>query len=335
MLELDADGKPRFVKMNRIGCEIGGFSQDQIQGKTAKEMFEGKHGELLYELHLRAFTSQFPISDEYSLVINGLNRRMRTVLNPVFDANGSVIRVIGTPIDITAEYAVRSVKTRTQALNKEMEEFISLAAHDLRSPMRRVGMIAQFLREDLPDLNEANGKLLGMLENVAKKSFEMISDLISHAQAAEIAGDQKAVETFELKDLCEKVFQLLDPAHEHEWQISETLIEGERLATQIIIRNLIDNAIKHNATKLTLAVSATQIDANHFELRVSDNGKGISDGGKSLLTSGRISTDSGFGLAGVMRLVAARGGSITVDDFEKGTGATVRVRLPGSLHIES
>ncbi len=311
------------------------MSREQMLGKTAKEAFAGEYGAALHDFYVRSFASKKPITQEYPLFLGGSKRHMRTVFNPVVDENDTVVRVFSCPLDVTAEYALRGVEARTAAVNKEMEGFISLAAHDLRSPMRRINDIASFLRADLPELSEENSRLLDMLEKVASQSFAMISDLINHAQASEIAGEQEDFETFRLKTLCEQVLQTLDPGQTHHWKVEEAVIFGERLSTQIIIRNLIDNAIKHNADRtLQVSVAVARVDDSTFELVVSDNGRGFSQSDIGQLKGNPLTTGSGFGIAGVMRLVSSRGGVISVDERAEGAGATVRVVLPGNLETE-
>jgi len=328
---LDADGVPRCVAINQAACEIAGSTKDNLLGKTAKQVFEGDYGQKLYDLHLEAFMTQRPVFGDYDLLRDGQERRIRTVLNPVFDESGQVVYVIGAPQDITAEHAVRVADLRSAQLNKEMEKFISLAAHDLRSPMRKVNQIGKFLREDLPELNESNSKLLDMLESVASNSFEMISDLISHAQASNVADDQESISAFHLQDICKPVFEILDPGGVHHWRVTDSLIVAERAVTQTLIRNLVDNAIKHNDKSLTVDISASKLDAHHFEVVISDNGVGFPDAKRAYLEEGGISVDSGFGLAGVRRLITSRGGRLSVDEPGIEAGATVRATLSGTI----
>ena len=217
-----------------------------VLGKTAAEAFPGAWGEELYRFHLLALQSPEPVGHEFTLLLNGVERQIRTLLNPVLDSQGSVIQLVGTPSDVTSEHAIQRAEKNAAAINKEMEDFISLAAHDLRSPMRKVNALAEMLREDLPELSKDNSELLDMLEAVASRSFEMITDLINHAQAADVATESAALENFSLRSVCEQVMTTLDPESSHAWCVVDTQLHCERVAVQIVIRNLIDNAIKHH-----------------------------------------------------------------------------------------
>ena len=212
-----------------------------------------------------------------------------------------------------------------------MEEFLSLAAHDLRSPMRQVHQVASMLREDLPKISDDSMQLLDMLETIAGKSMQMISDVINRAHAVDVASTAPIHEQFSLMTVCWDVLHTIDPEQRHEWKIGNTFVVGEPVAVQIVLRNLLDNAIKHNDEKLKLSVDARQVDSEWIELLVSDNGKGFSiDHEKQTLNEPR-SGESGFGLSGVRRLIDSRGGCLSLDEPVPGQGATIRVRLPGKV----
>ena len=346
VLEADAEGQPRFVGFNLAACEHAGFDRSVVTGKTAKEAFPGANGEALYRFHLSAFECGDRIQQEFSLMVDGVERRIRTILQPVVDEEGKVVRVFAVPEDVSSGRAILTAERDAVLMNREMESFISLAAHDLRSPMRKVHALAEMLRKDSPELNGESLKILDMLEGVASRSFEMITDLINHAQATDVASDDVTLESFSLHHVCEQVMTTLDPQGEHAWRADDTQMRGERVAIQIVIRNLIDNAIKHNLPKdgkksgnrqdgsqLLIDISAAPVDAEFVDILVCDNGKGFSDAGKNQLEKGETSVASGFGLAGVRRLVVARGGDVSIDSVQdsgqKRAGATVRVRFPG------
>jgi light-regulated signal transduction histidine kinase (bacteriophytochrome) len=137
-----------------------------------------------------------------SLPIDGEVRSFRTHLKPTFDPNGNVTRLIGTSEDISAEEELKTLRLRTQTVSKELEEFMYMAAHDLRGPMRSVHILADFLREDFSDLGDGKLDLIDKLENISVQANSMLDEVLEHA---EITGTQESMETFNLSELCNDI----------------------------------------------------------------------------------------------------------------------------------
>ena len=331
VLELDAAGRPCYVALNAAGRALGPISIEDVLGKTVVEVFGEETGTKVYEAHKSAFDTGEVVVAEQSVLIDGRERVLRSTITPVADKDGHVAHVIGMPIDVTSDVAVTKLEESSQQVNREMEQFLSFAAHDLRSPMRKVHQLASMLRKGVPQISEDCSRLLDMLETVASKSMRMISDVLSHAEAVDAASGDFNHEPFGLMAVCWNVLHTIDPEQKHEWEIGNTRIVGDQIATQVVIRNLLDNAIKHNTEALKLSVDARQVGSGWIEVVVSDNGKGfLVDRGEQIQT-GKISGEGGFGLSGVRRLVASRGGSLSFEESVPGEGATIRVKLPGVI----
>ena len=138
-----------------------------------------------------------------------------------------------------------------------------------------------------------------------------------------------------IKPVDEEIMALLDPMGQTAIQFDDAVITGDRTATQIILRNLIDNAMKNangKATfKLRLTIRVETVGAKFLKISVYDNGSGFSDPALAFLNNGKARTDSGFGLLGVRRLIHARGGTILVTNRSSTTGAKIQFSLPGTI----
>lgn len=329
-LEPDAEGRPVYVAFNQTACDISRFSAADVIGKTALEVYPGDFGRTAYQHHCRVLASGQAESYVLTLPLNGIERSVRTHLTPQLDEHGRPTVLIGTSADITLEQAVGETRGYSEDLNSEIEQFVTLAAHDLRSPIRNVKRITDMLRDDFQDLGDGKVDLIDMLERVAVKSMSLISDVLSHAQAADAANSK---EEFEIKDLCQDIMQILDPDGRHVIKAPEGVILGDKVAAQIVLRNLLDNAIKHNSDRsITLSVSVNSTDSDEmYHMTVEDNGVGIPDPAIVFLGGGKLTSESGFGLLGVRKLVRARGGEITAEKPGSGRGAFITMNLPGKV----
>lgn len=115
--------------------------------------------------------------------------------------------------------------------------------------------------------------------------------------------------------------------------IGPARLTGDRVAVSRVVRNLVDNALLHADSRIDIEVSNSHGTA---VLSVSDDGSGIPHADRSRVFERFVRLDSdrarsgggaGLGLAIVAEVVAAHGGTITVDD-RPGGGTTMTVTLP-------
>lgn len=334
VIEPDARGRPVYACFNRFACNVLARNEGDILGLSAKELYPGRLGEIAYQHHQAALTDGQPRSYEIHLPIRGGERLVRTTLRPVCDDAGRTSRVFGSSTDITGNMIMREMQASVDTMQAEAEDFVALAAHDLRAPLRHVRAIADMLREDFVDMGDGKLELIDMLEELGARAMSLISDVISHAEATSLAGSV-ADTRFDFGDLVREVVAILDPMGKCDCSVTEGVVEGDRTVVQIVLRNLIDNAIKYagksdTGARLHLCFSQVDCGDGFFEVSVADNGKGFDDPAILLLQEGKLRSGSGFGLFGVRRLILSRGGSMTAENLPGGTGARVRFRLPGT-----
>lgn len=323
------DDQPVYVAFNKHALAHSGFALDDILGKTAKDLYPGQGGEVAYARHLEIISSGTGREYELRLPLKSGERLVRTTIIPESDENGTVVRLFGTSVDISHEESDRGIQASVMNLTNEIEDFITMAAHDLRTPMRNVHHIADMLRDDFEDLGDGKLELINLLEDVALKATTLISDVLSHAQATKI---REEIVTFDFAELCREICDILDPLECHDISIPEGIITGDKTAYQIVVRNLLDNAFKHGGReRLRLSISVAELDEATLEITVRDDGKGFENPGVAFLESGKMRTDSGFGLLGIRRLVLSRGGTISAETPEIGRGSLIRFSMPGQL----
>ena len=115
--------------------------------------------------------------------------------------------------------------------------------------------------------------------------------------------------------------------------VASAQVVGDSTAITRVLRNLLDNALRHARSGVGVDVGA---DGEHVVVAISDDGPGIAPSDRERVFErfvrldfdrSRNSGGAGLGLAIVAELVAAHGGSIGVEG-RAGPGTTMRVRLP-------
>lgn len=327
VIEPDQAGNLVYVAFNKSALDVTGFLYADYVGRTAVQLYAGEYGEYAYKQHLQAYTTGQTQVYELQLPIDGKIRHISTHLKPRLDSTGQVVQLIGTSTEISAERELEDIRRQSRDVTKELEEFIYLAAHDLRSPMRRVRAFADILREDFVDLGDGKLKALDMLEAVSIQAMALLESVLTHA---ETTGAEISVETFSLGDLCGDILKSLDPAGTTPYAIDGCALYGDRVATQMILQNLIDNAFKHNANvPVSLTVSAKSASTEFFSITVTDNGRGMINPATLFEAQGTDRSRSGFGLLAVRQLIGRRGGRIRAETPLAGTGLSITFDLPG------
>ncbi len=332
VLKSDARGRPVFASINDAALRIVNFTAEQALGMTAEDVYQGELGSVIYQRHVSVFESGEEKSFELQFPIHGRIRHIRTHLRPMSCADGKVTAIVGTVNEVTAEHELQDERSRTVAVTRELEAFISLAAHDLRSPIRNVKALTGMLQDGFTDLGDGKLQVIQKLGEVANQALTLISDVLNHAEAT---GATESIEQFELGALCEDILAMLDPTGRHRVNIDSRSLHADKTATQIVLRNLIDNAIKHNADKpISLHVSAAKLYQGFFQITVSDDGVGLDDSTVRFLNGADQRLGNGYGLLGIRNLLNSRGGSMNAEEPVSGQGATVRFALPGTLDGE-
>lgn len=327
VLRPDRGGVPRYVAFNANARAIAGRPLGDYLGKTAAEVYPGAFGMTAFERHSEVAASGRPITYQLELPVGGRNRTVRTTLLPQLDSDGRVALMFGTSTDLTAEQVTKEAQVTFHTIANEMEQFVAMAAHDLRAPLRNMAMIADLLGDGFVDHGDGKAELIGMLDSVAKKSMTLISDVLDHARALDTEDTSTK---FNFAALCRDICDILDPHVQHKFTYTTAELITDRTAMQIAIRNIIDNALKYGKRdSLDISITVQRAEGGMLDVVMTDSGQGFADGALKFMNGGTFRVDSGYGLLGVRRMVQARGGNLTACNLEGGSGAIIRFSLPG------
>jgi signal transduction histidine kinase len=251
--------------------------------------------------------------------------------------------------DLSAKMLVRrdmeltNANTRLLELDKTKSEFVSVAAHQLRTPLTALRWSYHALLEgDMGMLTEDQRKIMQDGLHTTLQMIALINDLLNVARIE----DGRFGFTFAPQSLETIIAESL-PRFEkiaHEKGISLTYQSaGEKLPLlsldaekiRIVFDNLLDNALKYTSPGGSVALRVTQEDS-HVRVEVADTGIGIPRDqihrvfSKFFRTSNAMlfqTSGNGLGLYVVKNIVEIHGGAITVESTE-GKGTTLAFTLP-------
>ncbi|MFK7835060.1 MAG: ATP-binding protein [Sulfitobacter sp.] len=329
VLELDEGGAPVFAACNAYGRDLSGRPLSDYLGHTAIEVYPNAYGRTAFARHCEVARLGVQMTYDIDLPLGDRVRTMRTTLRPDRNQAGKVIRLFGTTQDIHAEKEAYDARMQFETLTSEMEQFVALAAHDLRAPLKNIALLSDMIKEDFDDPDGERTELLTMIENISAKSLDLISDVMAHSQTISSPSTEAA---FSFPALCHDICDMIDPQKRHVFRTSMATLHADRTAIQIALRNLIENAIKHgDRDSLEINVSAQTGMPGMIDITLTDNGCGFADEALLIMNGGRFKGDSGYGLFAIKRLISSRGGTLIARNMPDGGGAVVRFSLPGTL----
>jgi two-component system, sensor histidine kinase LadS len=223
-------------------------------------------------------------------------------------------------------------------LNQEKNEFLGIAAHDLKNPLTVIIGSAELLKMNLPPAQAA--KLSGNILGAGQRMLQLIKDLLD-ANAIEQGKFTSNIAPCEIRALATEC-AANNQSHASRKEIVICTEEGEeawgradRNAAMQILDNLISNAVKFSPLRSTVLVKVSAVE-DYVCIHVKDQGPGLSaDDQKKLFgkftrlsaqpTGGESST--GLGLSIVKKLAEAMAGTVMCSSV-LGGGAKFTLRLP-------
>jgi signal transduction histidine kinase len=242
------------------------------------------------------------------------------------------------------ELQLREKIGELEELNREKNEFVGIAAHDLRSPLAVIEMYSAFLLDEPAKVSpERAREFLRVIELQSRFMLNLINDLLDVTRIESGNLDLRP-ESGDFRQFTQRVAGLQAALAERRG--IEVVVEGgdspcvaifDPPRMEQVLNNLIGNAVKFSAAG-TRVVVRVECSPGGVRTSVADQGPGIPAGelgtifkefhrGTVKPAAGERST--GLGLAIARRIVEAHGGTIGVES-EVGKGSTFFFTLPSA-----
>ncbi|ABE43748.1 ATP-binding protein [Polaromonas sp. JS666] len=341
----------KFVRLNRAGENLLGYSRDQLLGKSDHDFFPKNESDhfVAREREVLASGKVLEIAEEPVQTANKGIRLLRTKKVAVLGENGLATHLLGISEDITQQKEMEKeilnlnaiLKARAEELeasHKSLESFTSAATHDLRSPLSIIGGYAGLLEKNYASrLDEKGQRYVSIIRDNIKGMAKLIDDLLAFSKLGQREISKASVN---MHGLAQQVIEELLQRHPEGSKprvVLESLPPAQADASLLrqVWVNLLSNAVKYSSrTPNPLIEISGRIDGAEAVYSVRDNGAGFSMDHYDKLFEifQRLHTDeefegNGVGLPIVQRVVTRHGGRVWAEG-KVGQGAVFHFALP-------
>jgi signal transduction histidine kinase len=280
---------------------------------------------------------------EVDHVFPGIGRKIMLLNARLVDSGPENPRMILLAIDdITerrmTEWRLEAQRAELQRSNVALEEFASVASHDLQEPLRKILTFGERLNVSAAQtLQDESRQHLDRMMSAAARMRTLVNDLLAYSQVATRA--EPFVST-DLAAIAREVIADLETAIADEGAHVEVgdlpVLEADPLQMRQLLQNLLGNALKYRRKDQPPVVHLTSSrpSPRSFAISVTDNGIGFNSqyADKIFRMFERLHgkneyAGSGIGLAICRAIVLRHGGTISATS-RPGEGATFTVTLP-------
>ena len=338
MVVVNQDGE--IVLLNVQAEKQFGYRRDELVGQQVKNIIPEGFAERLIADDLRsaeeALAQQIGTGIELSARRrDGSEFPIEIMLSPLESAEG---------ILVTA--AIRDISTRKKAeadllqkvdelkrSNEELDQFASIASHDLQEPLRMVASYTQLLSKRYSGKLDADAdEFIAFAVDGAARMQRLIKDLLTYSRVG--TKGKELLDASGEKALQQALINLRGAIEESGAQVTHDslpIVLADEMQLIQLFQNLVGNAIKYQSSSVPqVHISAVKDGGGKWMFSVKDNGLGIDSqyfdrifGMFQRLHARDEFAGTGIGLAICKKIVERHGGSISVES-EPGHGSIFR-----------
>ncbi|MBI3475884.1 MAG: GHKL domain-containing protein [Acidobacteria bacterium] len=239
-----------------------------------------------------------------------------------------------------SEHALAEKAEELARSNRDLEQFASVASHDLQEPLRMVAAYTQLLSERYRGKMDADAdKYMGYAVEGALRMQAMIRDLLAFSRVGRDAKQGNADCNIALAGAILNLQAVIEDSGARITHDSLPTIAADPTQLIQLFQNLIGNAIKFRGKEKPAIKISVERQGEAWAFSVADNGIGIAPEHRDVifvifqrLHSREEYAGNGLGLAICQKIVEQNGGKLWVES-EPGVGSTFRFTLPATrLH---
>ncbi len=347
------DTHKRITLFNPAAVQVSGHSQDEALGKPYTDILtfvfekDKKPNTHFVEYALKGHVTSMK---NHTLLIHKDGREVAVADSaaPIRNAQGHTIGVIVVFRDVSKE----------QALDKAKTEFVSLASHQLRTPLSAINWFSEMLLNgDAGKVNKDQHEYLQEIYDGNQRMIELVDSLlnVSRLEVGKLKNDPQPTSMQGITDSLMKELQTSIASKQMIVSLkvppSLPTVFADPKLLRMVVQNLMTNAIKYTDPKGRVALTMREATAEdiragklhpgrYMYLSVADNGYGIPKSQQDKIFQKLFRADNvrkldvegtGLGLYIIKEVAEKLGGTVWFESIE-GKGTTFSVLIPFKTH---
>jgi len=334
------DEDNRIALVNEHLAAMLGYEQAALSGQQVEsllpERYRAHHSELMRSFRAAPTTRRMGVGrDLTARHASGADLPVEIGLSEVRWSGQSMTLV--SVVDISVR---RRIELELKQANENLREFTHVASHDLRSPLRGISDLVQWVREDLGE--RAKPEVVHNLDRIADRASrleQLITDLLRYARSEQVDADCVYID---FAGLVRDILRVdpLPGGFAIEVNVNAEPILAPWTPLETVLRNLITNAVKHHDRQTGHIVVDVCDEDGFCRVSVMDDGPGFPDHAKERVfrlfqtTGSARRSGLGLGLALAKRLVEVHGGRMElVSPVKDQRGSSFRLWWPQNPRI--
>jgi PAS domain S-box-containing protein len=268
------DGFVQFL--NKTGEKALGYTLEEVFGKSLSEFFDEEQYKII-EDKMRRRAKGEKLGD-YEIAVNTRQGIKRNVIVRAVNINYyGRPAVLAMLIDISE---IKAYETELEELNATKNKLLSIISHDLKGPFQGFLGVSDLLANEIESLNVSEIKTMALeLNHSLQKQYHLLNEVLSWTKMQNNGFKYEPAKLNLRKEIASTINSLESSAIRKEiCLVSEINKEQEVFADpnmlQIVLRNLISNAVKFSYRGTEVKISAYN-SASGVEICVADRGVGI------------------------------------------------------------
>lgn len=333
------DTKGTITLFNPAAEHISGYAAEEALGKPYREvlkfLLEGTEKEETNFI-AKAKAGKVATMNANTMLVTKRGKQVPVADSaaPIHDAKGAIVGVIVVFRDVTDE----------RALEQSKDEFVSVASHQLRTPLSAMNWYAEMLLNgDAGALTKNQNEYINEIYTGNQRMVELVNSLLdtSRLDLGKLAAQP---EKLNLKELVESLHVEMKASIDKKEIIfksdihtDSTMLQTDRKLLRMILQNLMSNAVKYTPEKGSVQVLARPTtvapEKSFVHIEVSDTGYGIPAKQQPKIFSKMFRADNvleiegtGLGLYIVKEAAHRLGGRVSfTSEEQKGTTFTIEI----------
>jgi PAS domain S-box-containing protein len=354
----EVDLKGTFTSVNDQMTQHLQYSKEELLGMNYRTFTAPEEIKNVYEVYNRVYRTGEPsLSFGHKIIRkDGTGGFSDVSISPLKNVKGEIIGFRGISRDITTRkrleeereallQEIRKINRKLEEANKELQDFVYIASHDLREPLRKISSFGTLLQDSLKGkLDEDQQENFEFMIGGARRMQDMIDALLTYsrlttkARPPECVDLNKVIEDLKKLELATALDETRGTIH-----VPEPLpsIQADPSQMHQLFQNLIGNGLKFHkeGTPPEITIRAHDVENNMIRIEVEDNGIGIDEKyhGQLFTMFRRLHSQdqyegTGIGLASCKKIVERHGGNIGVKSTP-GRGSTFWFTLPRESYL--